>query len=222
MLGKIIILIMEWIGTIAFSVSGSLVAINCSLDLFGVIIVGCVTAVGGGMIRDILIGKIPPQIFFSPQILLVSIITSIFVFVLAYIKRQKFESLRERIENINVFFDALGLAAFSVAGVEIARSAGYEGHMLISITLGALTGIGGGVLRDVLVNEKPYVLTRHIYALASIFGCVVYYFISVCWNYRILGTALAVVLIVLTRMLAAKFRWKLPKIKVEDIEKTQN
>lgn len=214
MLGDTIFNIMEWIGTISFAISGTLVAISCSLDLFGVITVGCVTAVGGGIIRDLLIGRIPPQIFFNPLILLVALLTSLSVFVFAYFNREKFNSLRERIERTNIFFDALGLAAFSVTGVEIACESAYSGNIVLVITLGTFTGVGGGVLRDVLVNEKPYVLIKHIYAIASILGCVCYYVISFVFGYRVWGTILAVGLTVAVRLLAAKYRWKLPKINL--------
>lgn len=212
MVEEIIISVMEWLGTIAFAVSGSLVAISCSLDLFGVIIVGCVTAVGGGMIRDILIGNIPPQIFSNPIMLLVAVITSLAVFIVAYINRKKFEKLREKIEHLNILFDSIGLAAFSVAGVEIACLSQYSGNAVLAITLGMITGVGGGLLRDILVNEKPYILTKHIYAVASILGCAVYYVMSVYLNYSVLGTFVSLSLTVLIRLLAARFRWKLPKI----------
>ncbi len=212
MVSDMIIGIMEWIGTIAFAVSGALVAIGCSLDLFGVLIIGCVTAVGGGIVRDLLIGNIPPQIFFNPYMLLVAIVTALAVFIIAYINRDKFQNFRGKIENINNIFDAVGLAAFSVAGMEVARVAGYADNMVLTITLGVMTGVGGGVLRDVLVNEKPYVLTKHIYAVASILGCCVYYAMTVMMDYHVSGTFVAVGLIVLIRLLAAKFRWSLPKI----------
>lgn len=214
MISDMIIGVMEWIGTIAFAVSGSLVAIGCSLDLFGVIIVGCVTAVGGGIVRDLLIGNIPPQIFFNWPMLAVSIITAVAVFVIAYINRAKFQGFRGKIETINIMFDAVGLAAFSVAGMEVARVGAYADNVILMITLGVLTGVGGGVLRDVLVNEKPYILTRHIYAVASIAGCAVYYVMTVCLDYRVLGTFVSVGVTVLIRLLAATFHWKLPKIQL--------
>lgn len=212
MFGQTIFQIMEWIGTIAFAISGTLVAISCSLDLFGVVTVGCVTAVGGGIIRDILVGRIPPQIFSNPLILVMAIATSVAVFVLAYFNRHKFSALRERIERVNIFFDALGLAAFSVTGVAIACESVFAGNVLLAITLGVFTGVGGGVLRDVLVNEKPYILIKHIYAVASIIGCVAYYVISFMFDHRVWGTVVAVLLTVGIRLLAAKYRWKLPKI----------
>ena len=215
MISDIIITIMEWIGTVSFAASGSLVAIGCSLDLFGVITVGCITAVGGGMIRDVFLGNIPPKIFSSPLILLVAILTSVMVFLIAYLYRKKFEEFRGKTEMINIFFDALGLAAFSINGVEISCMASAEKNALLAITLGVITGVGGGILRDVLVNEKPYVLTRHIYAVVSIVGCVFYYLISVIWGQKVIATFAVIVFIVVMRLLAAKFHWKLPKIKFE-------
>ncbi len=207
---------MEWIGTISFAVSGALVAIRCSLDLFGVVTVGCITAVGGGIIRDILIGNIPPKIFYNPMILLVAVVTSILVFLIAYIYRNKFKQIREAVDTVNVFFDALGLAAFSITGVEIACLASLQENALLAITLGVITGVGGGVLRDVLVNEKPYVLTKHIYAVVSILGCSFYYILSVQLGYKVTATFFAVIFIVLMRLLAARFRWSLPKIKFDE------
>jgi len=203
---------MEWIGTVAFAVSGSLVAIGCSLDLFGVLIVGCVTAVGGGIVRDLLIGNIPPQVFLNPYILLAAAVTALAVFIIAFCNRRRFDGLRDRLDRINIVFDAIGLAAFSVAGMEVAREAGYADNAVLTLTLGVITGVGGGVLRDVLVNEKPYILTRHVYAVASIVGCAVHYVLSVCLDHRVISTFTAMGLIVLLRLLAATFHWKLPKI----------
>ncbi|MBQ8696538.1 MAG: trimeric intracellular cation channel family protein [Clostridia bacterium] len=215
MIRDFLINIMEWIGTVAFSVSGVLVAVGCSLDLFGVIIVGCITAVGGGMMRDLLLGRVPPQIFFNPAILLVAVLTAVTVFIIAYINAKKFKGLRERVEKINNLFDALGLAAFSVTGVEIACNGGYADNALIAITMGVITGVGGGILRDVLVNEKPYVLTKHIYAVASIIGSGIYYLARTFTGYDVVGTFAAVGITIMIRLLAAKYRWELPKINLK-------
>lgn len=212
MIGEIIISIMELLGTVAFAVSGALVAISCSLDLFGVMTVGVVTAVGGGIVRDLIIGITPPHIFKTPLIILLAIVTALVVFVIAYVRRKRFKSLRERIEKINICFDAIGLAAFSVAGVEVVSASEHSENALLAITLGVITGVGGGVLRDILVNQKPYILTRHIYAVASVIGCTVYYVLSVCFDYKVVGTVAAIVLTILIRLMAAKYRWALPKI----------
>ncbi|MBQ5810411.1 MAG: trimeric intracellular cation channel family protein [Clostridia bacterium] len=215
MINEVLIVIMEWIGTAAFAVSGALVAIGCGLDLFGVVIVGCVTAVGGGMMRDLLIGNVPPLVFGKPEILLCALITTLAVFILSYINSKRFSGIRQKIEKINILFDALGLASFSVTGVVVACEAGYESSALLAITLGVITGVGGGILRDVLVNEKPYVLTKHIYAVASIVGSSIYYVMGICFGLKVWGTFISLGFTIFIRLLAAHFRWKLPKVPLE-------
>ena len=219
MLGKTIMTIMELIGTVAFAVSGSLVAISCSLDLFGVLIIGCITAVGGGIMRDVLIQNLPPNIFSNLGVLALAVLTSLVVFCIAYIKRKSFVELKEKIDHINNIFDALGLAAFSVTGVEVCCNSAHGDNIVLAVTLGLLTGVGGGVLRDVLVNEKPYILTKHIYAVASILGSALYYIISVYAGSQVFGALVASVVTVSIRLLAAKYHWNLPKIRFTDTKK---
>ena len=110
MVNEIILLITEWIGTISFAVSGSLVAIRHDLDLFGVATVGAITAIGGGIMRDTMIGNTPPKIFYNPLILIVAVITSVAVFLIAYFYRKKFNKLSETIDGVNILFDALEIA----------------------------------------------------------------------------------------------------------------
>ena len=102
--GTTIIFIMELIGTIAFAISGSLIAVRRSLDLFGVVLVGCITSVGGGIMRDLFLGKTPPSIFSNVIVLVIATITSIVVFIVSYFNTNKFESFEKRIESINNFF----------------------------------------------------------------------------------------------------------------------
>ncbi len=216
MISETILLITEWIGTISFAVSGALVAIRHKLDLFGVTTVGAITAVGGGIIRDTMIGNTPPKIFSNPLILLVAVATSIIVFFITFFYRKNFKVLSEKFDTINILFDALGLAAFTIAGTEAACLASLKENILLVITLGVITGVGGGILRDVLVNEKPFILTKHIYAVVSIFGCCLYYLISIYLNYKVFATILVLLSTVLIRLLAAKFHWELPKISFDD------
>ena len=218
MVSRYVFLTMECLGTVAFAVSGSLVAIGHKLDLFGVVIVACITAVGGGMTRDILMGKLPPQIFYSHQMLFLALLSALVVFIAAYINSKKFKGLVDKIEHINIVFDAIGLAAFTVSGVETVFQAGFKDDILFCITMGVITGIGGGVLRDILVNEKPYVLTKHVYAVASILGSGIYYAGITLTPYRITATILSLCVTICIRLLAAKYRWKLPKI---DLNKTE-
>ena len=206
---------MEWIGTIAFAVSGALIAVSNGLDLFGVTFLGCITAVGGGMLRDILLGQCPPTIFFNTPVLFVAALTSVIVFIVAYRNRQHFETLKEKMERINNVFDAIGLAAFSVTGTEIACAAGFSDKVLLVVIMGMTTGVGGGIFRDVLVASAPYVLKKHIYALASLFGSFLYYIIREHFENTVASTAVAMLSVVLIRMLATKYRWKLPKMEIE-------
>lgn len=209
---EILMFIMELLGTVSFAVSGTLVAISCGLDLFGVLTVGTITAVGGGIIRDVIIGQIPPTIFSKPEVLLIAIMTALIVFIIAYINSKRINDLSKKIDNINIFFDAVGLAAFSVTGVEVTCTAGYNKNIVLVFVLGVITGVGGGVLRDVLVNEKPYILVKHIYAIASLLGAVAYYVIGIHFSHELVGTIVSVLLTVTIRMLAAKFHWNLPKV----------
>ena len=215
MFSDVFIFVLECIGTVAFAVSGALVAISHKLDLFGVLTVGSVTAVGGGITRDLLLGQTPPKIFSNPIILILALVTALAVFVIASINAKKFSNLSQKIDKINIFFDALGLAVFSVSGVEIACKAGFSKNFILAIILGVITGVGGGVLRDIFVNEKPYILTKHIYAVASLIGCLVYFVVKIYLGYKVIGTVVSALIIVTIRMLAAHYRWKLPKVEVE-------
>lgn len=211
----IIIFIMEIVGTVAFAISGSLVAVKGSLDLFGVIFVGCVTAVGGGISRDILMGKFPPAIFSNTLFLAIAAVTCVFAFVFSYLKRKSFTDFRRRLEVVNNFFDAIGLAAFTVTGVESAITYGFSSYPVFAISAGVLTGIGGGIIRDILVDKTPYVLRKHIYALASAIGGCLYFYTRIYLN-KTVAVFISVGIIILIRVLATKFHWKLPKVIVEE------
>lgn len=216
MLQTIILQILEIVGTIAFAISGAFVAIKARLDLFGVLFIGCITAVGGGITRDILIGQTPPAIFFNLHILLIAAFSALIVFIISYIYNQKFDELEKKTERINNFFDAVGLSAFSVMGTEIAFVQGLSSNVFLSIMLGLLTGVGGGIFRDILTSTTPYVFKKHIYAIASIFGASVYYILRVCLDGTLIASAVGMLLILTVRMLATKYRWSLPKVHLQD------
>ncbi len=207
-------MILEIVGTVAFAVSGAFVAIQAGLDIFGVLFIGVVTAVGGGMTRDLLIGVTPPAIFSNLYVLLVAALTALAVFLLAYVKRKKFNEIREKIEHVNNFFDAIGLAAFSVMGTETAFVHGLSANPVLSVALGMLTGVGGGVFRDILTNTTPYIFKKHVYALASIGGATLYYVLRLLVTGTWLPSVLAVLFVVAIRLLAAKYRWNLPKVRL--------
>lgn len=211
----LIIYIMELIGTVAFAISGALIAVRRNLDLFGVVLVGSITSVGGGIMRDLFLGKFPPNIFSNVIVLIIAAITAIVVFVISYFNVDKFEYFEKRIESINNFFDAVGLATFSAIGTEMACELGFYDMAIFSISMGMLTGIGGGIIRDILVDSTPYVLKKHIYALASIIGSTIYYLIRINGN-KIVALIVSIPIIVVIRLLAAKYHWKLPKINLKN------
>lgn len=216
MIPESVLIVLELIGTIAFAVSGALVAINAKFDIFGVLVIGCITAIGGGITRDLLIGVTPPVIFSRAYIIAVAALTALTVFIVAYFYRNRFHAIREKIETINNIFDALGLAVFTVTGMEIAFANGLSDNVFLSVTLGVLTGVGGGVLRDILTETPPYIFKKHVYALASISGAAVYYLLRRFVDIQILPSVVAMLFIFTLRLLATKYRWKLPKVIVKD------
>ena len=215
-MSDIIITAMEIIGTVAFAISGALISVSCGLDIFGVVFIGVITATGGGILRDVLTGRTPPLIFSNIHIFAVAAITALIVFIISFIHKNHFNTMRDKIDRINNIFDAVGLAAFTVTGTEIVLASGCSDKMLLCVIMGMLTGCGGGMLRDVLVDKTPYVLKKHVYALASLFGSILYYLIRMNCENEIIGTVVATVSVILIRLLATKYHWKLPKINISD------
>lgn len=203
----------ELIGTAAFSIAGTLVAIRRELDIFGAVVVGTVTAVGGGCIRDILLGQFPPMMFKTPVYAALAAALAIFVFILEYIitARKILES--KTYETIVNIFDALGLAIFVVVGINTAANSGHGENAFLSIVVGVLTGIGGGIIRDLFVGSIPMVLRKQVYALPAIIGGIIYYYMTHFDANNFISVVITIVFIMTIRILAAHFRWDLPKIK---------
>lgn len=210
-----IIFIVEIIGTIAFASSGAMVAVRKRLDLFGIIVLGVITAVGGGMLRDLMIGNIPPNMFRNPIYVLAAFLTVLVLFLLfrcwPFLLGSRYIEGYEKIMNI---LDAIGLGAFTVIGIDTGVEAGYGDYHFLIIFLGVITGIGGGILRDIMAGETPYVLKKHIYACASIAGACLYVVLLQVTrsDSAMIGSALLVVAI---RILASHFRWDLPGIDMD-------
>ncbi len=211
-----VIILFDILGTVSFAISGALVAIKARLDIFGIIFIGAITATGGGIIRDLLIGKIPPSIFDKFYIFLIAALTAVTVFVVAEIYRRRFYKLSEKVEQVNNIFDAIGLGAFSVMGTEIAFTENLGDNIFLSVVLGMLTGVGGGIFRDILTDQTPYVFKKHIYAIASILGSILYYVLRTVFDETVISSIVALLCVVIIRMLATKFRWSLPKIKLDE------
>lgn len=196
------VLILEVIGTIAFAVSGALTGVRKKLDIFGVVMLGFTTALGGGIIRDVLLGVIPPMAFRNPfYALLAAAVATLMFFPVV----RKYTAKAEKYLFI---MDTVGLAVFTVIGV---RAGIASGSIFLAVFVGMLTGVGGGVLRDLFVNEKPYIFVKHFYACASIVGALA---TALCWQYgETVAMALGAAIVFELRVLAARFHWSLPKIK---------
>lgn len=214
-----IIKIMEIIGTLAFALSGSLVAISSALDIFGVVFLATVTAFGGGIVRDILLGINPPAIFSDLTIFLFAVFVAILTFIIAYVFKKKFNIFKTKIEVVNNVFDAIGLAAFVVIGCEIACLNGFLNNGFVVVFSGMITGVGGGIFRDVLIDTTPYIFKKHIYAVAAIVGGITYFVLRKYTQNIELSSLFSMLLVFMIRMLATKYRWSLPKIQInEDIK----
>lgn len=208
------IFILECIGTIAFAVSGALEAIRKKMDLLGVMVLGMITAVGGGMIRDILIGVTPPHVFRNPVYTILAVITSLLVFGIIYRQGDKhFQAKGKYYGVILLVSDTAGLGLFTVLGVQVAVEQGWERQIFLLIFVGVITGVGGGLLRDIFSGSIPYIFRKHVYATASIGGAVVcslllYHGISQD-TAMIIGAGVVMIL----RFMAARFKWNLPRIE---------
>ena len=210
-------LIFEIIGTIAFSISGAMIGVRKEMDIFGVVILGLTTAVGGGIIRDIILGITPPNTFQNPIYAVIAIITAIIVFL--PIVQNIFAKHPQYSEKIMLLMDSVGLGIFTVVGIQTAYSITDQYNLFLLIFVGVVTGVGGGVMRDVMAGDRPYIFVKHFYATASLIGALV---CGALWLYmgQGLSMTLGTVVVVVLRLCAAKFRWSLPKGKRINKQKT--
>ncbi|MGI6579022.1 MAG: trimeric intracellular cation channel family protein [Saccharofermentanales bacterium] len=209
--------ILEMLGTIAFSISGAVAAIDSNMDLLGITMLGITTAVGGGIMRDVTLGVVPPNAFRQPIYVTVAFIT-IIIFLIGIKIWNHFRPIPEVItSHLKTLFnisDAIGLGAFTMTGANVAINSGHSDNLLLIVFVGFLTGCGGGVLRDIFTTKKPYIFTKHVYGLASIIGALIYFVLRqyLAGNVAMMISAAAIVLI---RFVSAKFKLSLPKFKIK-------
>lgn len=210
---ELILFVFEMVGTVAFAISGAMIAIKKRVDIFGVIVLSSMTALGGGIVRDILIGHLPPTMFSDYRYVLAAVVTSVVVFVVAYIFRDLYLRSESTVDAVNNIFDALGLGIFTVMGAKVAIESGFTVNGILVVCLAVITGVGGGIIRDIMLKEIPFVLKKRIYAVASILGGTAYHLMYVNnVNIRI-ATVVAVLIVFTVRILATVFKLDLPKIK---------
>lgn len=195
-----VLLVLDLVGVFVFAVSGALLAVQHRLDVFGVVILATAAAIGGGLARDVLLGVLPPAALTDSRYLLVPLVAAGVVFVA--------HPEVARLAGPVRVFDAAGLALFTVAGTLKALDAGLGPFP--ACALGVLTGVGGGVLRDVLVREVPAVLVREVYAVAALAGAVVVAVGDAAGAERAVVAALGAATVFGLRVAGVWLRWHAP------------
>ena len=199
----------DMIGTLAFAVSGALVGVARKMDIFGMAVLALATAIGGGIVRDVLLGYFPPNSLRNVVYVTVVLAVTVIVFLI-YNSRYRKHAMGPRSRASYLLADALGLASFTVTGA----SAGFKLYPelpIFIVLLGTITAVGGGIIRDMLAQRIPSVLKEDVYALPSIIGGIVYYLmVTSSWESAAVYGAFTVVLII--RLLAIKYNWSLPKV----------
>jgi len=201
--------ILEILGTAAFAISGALSAMNRKLDIFGIFIIAFVTGIGGGTVRDILIGNTPvtwmDNIIYIYLIGLVTILSIIFRTKINYLKTSLF------------LFDTIGLGIFTIIGVET----GIQNNLdpIISVALGVMTGTFGGVIRDILCNEIPVIFRKEIYATACLIGGLVFIILRKLGVDREIIYIVTSLIVISIRLVVVKFRISLPSFYLSSEEK---
>lgn len=197
--------IIDILGTFAFAVSGVFSAMEKKLDVFGILIISFVTAIGGGTIRDVLVGNFPVNWLQNDATILVIFVSAIATML--------FGSYFKHWNTALFLFDALGLGLFTIAGLQVGLQKNFSGG--ICVALGTISACFGGVLRDVLLTKLPLIFHKEIYALACIAGGTAYYFLHKTNLNEDISKIICIILIFLIRIIAVRFQLSLPRITLK-------
>jgi len=197
-----LIFYLDIFGTISFAVAASLMAYKKNLDPFGILVISVITSVGGGTLRDILLRNYP--IFWIDNI------TYLIVIIISSISTQIFIKYISRITDILLIFDAIGIGVFTVIGIKI--SLNFHLHPLISITMGTITAVFGGLIRDVLYNEIPVILHKELYATLCITGGAVFFILKYFQIQVEINYAVSMLFIIITRIVAIRYNLSLKSL----------
>lgn len=203
--------IVDILGTIAFAASGVYAAMEKKLDVFGVLIIGFVTAVGGGTIRDMMIGNLPVTWIRSLTYTYIILATIAFVILFK-------DSVFKNFPKTLLVFDSIGLGFFTISGIQKGITAGLD--PAICIALGTITGCFGGIIRDISLNNIPLIFKKEIYASACIVGGILFFALSLTSLNHFLIEAVCIFVVVVIRILSVMYDWRLPNIYRNHGEKT--
>lgn len=201
-----VLIIIEFLGTFAFAISGIRLAAAKNFDWFGGYVVGLATAIGGGTIRDVMLGLTP---FWMTKSIYIICTAAALLLVILFKKRLT------RLHNTWFIFDTLGLALFTIAGIQKSLYAGFP--FWVAIIMGCITGAAGGVIRDVLINEVPLIFRKEIYAMACLIGGVIYQIVSMLGCSLELSSLFGFTTVALVRILAVKYKISLPVLHGDDV-----
>ena len=201
---------LEYLGVVAFGASGAMKGIRKQMDPGGVLFLGLVEATGGGVMRDLLLGITPPSMFRDPTYALIAIFVALVLTISPL--RRKITHNAQRFDGILFLLDTLGLGVFTVIGVRTTIAAYPSTGIFAMLFVGVITGVGGGIIRDVLAGEIPMIFTKHVYALACLAGaavCAALWHVSPSW-----AMAAGAVTVIILRVLARHYHWNLPQSKL--------
>ena len=215
-MNSLIMVIIENVGLIAFAISGAVVAAKKDMDLFGINLMALVTATGGGLLRDVIIDRIPPVMFVNPSLTIITLITANIAFIVMYLKKPIPKGITPVYDKLLFWLDTLGLAAFTVDGAFAGVYSEYSDNLFLVAFLGVITGIGGGLIRDVLADKVPYVLVKHVYAIACIAGAAVTVLLWKHTQSELISSVCGFFTIVILRFLAMHFEWNLPTVHMNE------
>ena len=213
----IILDIINIIGIISFAAAGAMISIDKEMDLFGVLFLSIMTCFGGGILRDVMagneIGRMMPIFFTELKMeIIVCVLTALAVFLIAFLQKERYVKEEVKVEKINNVLDALGLGVFAAVGTAAYITLGP----FVSIVMGLTSAVGGGIIRDVILREIPFVFRKRVYAVACILGSGTYYIIHELLmkdmkSANVVSTIVCVAVIFTIRMLATIFRWNMPR-----------
>lgn len=201
----LLIQVLDLFGTVAFAVTGAFKAIEHKSDIVGIVILATMTGVAGGVMRDVVFGRMPPLAIVNPLYVIITVATGVGMFFL-------YRSLKKHL-NLFLKFDAIGLGVFTIIGATLAYNL-FGLNFLAMAFAGVLTAVGGGILRDVFVNEMPIVFVKELYASTSFIGVVIFFGLLAAGLDLNVAAIPSIVSATALRLLAMKYNWNLPPPKL--------
>ena len=219
-----VLYIIEILGVISFSAAGAMIAIDKETDMLGVLILSAVTCFGGGLTRDIILSDTLPALFSMHVELIICISTSFIIFLAAALFKKEYVLEEETVNKINNVLDALGIGVFAAAGTAMFMDKGA----LVAVFAGTVTAVGGGLLRDIILRDVPFILCKRVYCVAVILGSSLYYvfeaYVFTGAEGSVISTLICLFVVFVIRMCATRYKWNIPKAIIfskifsEDVE----